>query len=273
MIWLVVKKQTFARMAWFCLILLVAWLMISRTQERTVSLPLPKGYLALVIDDFGNYGDGTEAMFKLGIPLTAAVIPFLPFSHSDADQAHRFGLEVIIHLSMEPISGKQNWLGPHSICFKSTDSEIQSYITQALEELHWAVGMNNHMGSRVTANRRIMTAVLSMAKLNQLFFVNSKTTDSAVASELARLLNVSYYERDLFLDEVKNPAHIQQQLKQLGKIALQRGYAIGIGHVGPEGGTITARAIARMRPYLEKQGLQFVTVSDLRTLLNAKTQP
>ena len=57
--------------------------------------------------------------------------------------------------------------------------------------------------------------------------------------------------------------YISSQLKKLGNIALQRGYAIGIGHVGPEGGTITAKAIAEMYPILEKEGICFIYASQI----------
>ena len=48
-------------------------------------------------------------MLSLPIPLTVAVMPFLPSTKEDA--AHKKGHEVIIHMPMEPIKGKKNGLG------------------------------------------------------------------------------------------------------------------------------------------------------------------
>ena len=39
--------------------------------------------------------------------------------------------------------------------------------------------------------------------------------------------------------------------------------AVAIGHVGPEGGVLTAQVLAEMAPELEKEGIRFVTVSEL----------
>ena len=67
--------------------------------------------VAIVIDDFGNNMKGTNQMLSLPIPLTVAVMPFLPSTKEDAIVAHKKGHEVIIHMPMEPIKGKKNGLG------------------------------------------------------------------------------------------------------------------------------------------------------------------
>ncbi len=67
--------------------------------------------VAIVIDDFGNNMKGTNQMLSLPIPLTVAVMPFLPSTKEDAIAAHKKGHEVIIHMPMEPIKGKKNGLG------------------------------------------------------------------------------------------------------------------------------------------------------------------
>ncbi len=63
--------------------------------------------VAIVIDDFGNNMKGTDKMLSLPIPLTVAVMPFLPSTKEDAIAAHKKGHEVIIHMPMEPIKGKK----------------------------------------------------------------------------------------------------------------------------------------------------------------------
>ena len=70
------------------------------------------GYIALIIDDFGNAGEGRDAMLQLGIPITVAIMPFMPYSFKEADAARNAGLDVILHIPMEPIKGKKEWLGP-----------------------------------------------------------------------------------------------------------------------------------------------------------------
>jgi len=222
------------------------------------------GYVALVIDDFGSHREGVEEIINLGIPLTVAVMPFQPYSRSDAKAAHNAGLEVILHIPMEPKYGKPDWLGPKGITCNLSDKEIKSRIRTGLKELKWAAGMNNHMGSKATQDRRVMKAVLQVAKEEKLYFLDSKTTPKSVVAEVSQSLGVDHFERDVFLDLIKSQAEIEAQLKRLAEIALKRGYAVGIGHVGPEGGSVTARAIRSMKPILQAKGVRFVYLSELR---------
>lgn len=257
------KKKRIIIGAGFLVLLAGAVLFMSHT--RPVGRELnPRGYLALVIDDFGNHGEGTEAMVNLGIPLTAAVMPFLPFSRTDADLAHQAGLEVIMHIPMEPIRGKPSWLGPGAITCSLTSQEIKTRLLEGLIQLKWAVGMNNHMGSRAMQDSKVVTAILEVARQENLFFLDSRTTTVKVAMETAEALNWPYLARDEFLDGCTTISHIKKQLRKLGELALHKGYAIGIGHVGVEGGTVTAQAIQEMYPEFIKQGVCLVYVSQIK---------
>lgn len=232
--------------------------------RKVVQETYPRGYLALVIDDFGNRAEGTEAMANLGIPLTAAVMPFLPFSRKDADLAHQAGLEVIMHIPMEPLHGKPSWLGPGAITCSLDDQEIKTRLMAGLTELKWAVGMNNHMGSRAMQDSRVVKAILEVARQENLYFLDSRTAPAKVVTETAGTMNYPYLARDEFLDGRKSLSHIKKQLQKLGAIALRKGYAIGIGHVGIEGGTVTAQAIREMYPEFLKQGVCLVYVSQIK---------
>ena len=227
-----------------------------------------KAYIVLVIDDFGNDGVGTQAMMALDIPVTVAVMPFMPYSAHEAQLAHDSGLEVILHVPMEPMHGKKEWLGPKGITTNLADQEIQERVKDALEEIKWAVGINNHMGSKATQDVRVMENILQVAKDKDLFFVDSVTTGKSVTKEVAERLNVEWFKRDIFLDNVKDKKSIEKQLEKLGEVALKQGYAIGIGHVGPEGGMVTVEAIKEVYPRLEKNGVRFVSISELMCILS-----
>ncbi|MCT4563416.1 MAG: divergent polysaccharide deacetylase family protein [Maledivibacter sp.] len=227
-----------------------------------------KGYIVLIIDDFGNHGDGTDEMMDLNIPITAAVMPFMPYSSSDAEAAYNANLEVIMHLAMEPNVGKKEWLGPRGITCDLSNEEVKSIVYDGLKEIKYATGINNHMGSKATQDKRIMKAILEVAKDKNLFFVDSKTSPKSVISETAEILEVPCLTRDVFLDGTKDTAHIRKQILKLGDIALKRGYAIGIGHVGVEGGKATAQAIKSAYPLLSEKGIGFITVKQLIAILN-----
>ena len=235
---------------------------------KSADIEKPKGYIAIIIDDFGNNGKGTNAMLNLGIPITAAIMPFLGSSLKDAETARDKGLEIMLHMPMEPISGKPSWLGPGVIKCAMTDQEIQLNINDALDQLKWAVGMNNHMGSKVCQDRRTMETILLTAKSRGIYFVDSKTAEKSVIEEVAKELDVPYFIRDVFLDSTKNQKEVEAQLMTLANIALKKGYAIGIGHVGPEGGEITAEAIKKMYPKISEKGVKFVFVSDIFDIID-----
>lgn len=221
------------------------------------------GYIALIIDDFGYNGEGTNEILQLGIPITAAVIPFLYSSEKDAEKVHGVGHEVILHVPLESENRRNDLLGPKGITCDLSNDEIKKRVKEGLKQLKWAVGMNNHMGSKATQDRRVMKNVLAVAKENHLFFIDSRTTIHTVVIEIAQQMNVPSLKRDLFIDHVRNPKDIEKQLIKLSDIALENGYAIGIGHVGPAGGKVTVDTIRKMVPILEKKGITFVYVSQL----------
>ncbi|HWJ78763.1 MAG TPA: divergent polysaccharide deacetylase family protein, partial [Niallia sp.] len=94
-----------------------------------------KNELAIVIDDFGNNMKGTEDMLNLPVPITVAIMPFLPTSKEDAIRAHEKGHEVIIHLPLEPKKGKKSWLGPGAITTNLSSKEIRKRVEDAIESI------------------------------------------------------------------------------------------------------------------------------------------
>jgi len=221
-----------------------------------------RSQLALVIDDFGNAMEGTEEMLRLPIPLTAAVMPFMPTTKADAIAAHRLGHDVIIHMPMEPNRGKRSWLGPGAITTDLSDDEIRKRVEDAVRDVPHAIGMNNHMGSKATADRRVMRIVLEVCKAHGLFFLDSRTTGDSVIPELGEQLGVPVIERNgVFLDEVYSHAHIAKQLMLLDKQLDELPASIAIGHVGPPGKK-TAAALHEAIPRLERKAA-FLRLSDM----------
>jgi polysaccharide deacetylase 2 family uncharacterized protein YibQ len=124
--------------------------------------------IAVVIDDFGNNMKGTEQMLQLPIKFTVAVMPFLPTTKQDAEAAYRKGHDVIVHLPMEPIRGLHSWLGPGAILTELPDDEIRKRVEAAIADVPHAIGMNNHMGSKATKDKRVMRVVLEAERPTEL---------------------------------------------------------------------------------------------------------
>ncbi|WP_230500601.1 divergent polysaccharide deacetylase family protein [Sutcliffiella rhizosphaerae] len=217
--------------------------------------------VAIVIDDLGNNMKGTEEILYLPVNLTVAVMPFLPSTKNDAELAHKLGHEVILHLPMEPLKGKSSWLGPGAITSTLTDEEIYKRVNEAIDSVPFAVGINNHMGSKITANKHIMRIILGVCKERNLYFLDSKTSHKSVVSETAAELGVPYLENELFFDEIMTTNHIVKQTNQLIKKTEVDDSIIAIGHVGIAGDK-TANVLKEYIPILQKRA-EIVTLSNL----------
>ena len=230
---------------------------------QTLSDQVEPKKIAIIIDDFGNNGEGTDDMLKIKEHLTVAVMPNSPYSINDAERAHKKGLEVIIHLPMEPIRGKKSWLPPDSITSDLSLEEVLKRTRAAFDQIPYAVGFNNHMGSKISTNRDMMYVILKEAKKRDFFVLDSRTVVGSVIDEVSQDIGINHYDRDMFIDS-KSEYEVYKQVLKLAEISEEKGYAIGIGHVGPAGGKITARGIEDALPELKKRNIELVYVSQIK---------
>jgi len=182
--------------------LLISTIVLSLSLTQTVmaeQYDFSKKDLAIVIDDLGNNIEGTKELLNLPIKLTVAIMPFMSTTKQDAELAHQNGHEVIVHLPMEPKHGKEIWLGPGAITTDLSDIEIRKRVLAAIEDVPHAVGMNNHMGSKVSVDERVMRIILEVCKERGLFYLDSKTSSESVAKELAQEIKVPFLEKAVFV--------------------------------------------------------------------------
>jgi len=185
---------------------------------------------AIIIDDLG-YQDGLSHQLKsLGIDITAAVIPESPFAEAESKRLRQYGLETIIHLPMAARNNQNNYNREQMIFPDSSPEEITAILKRARDRLPFAVGLNNHMGSNVTARRDLMEMFLSTLAQESLFFIDSRTTTESVAYDQAVAMGIPTMYRDVFLDDVVSYQNTRQQLKRLMLIARQKQRALAIGH-------------------------------------------
>ncbi len=227
-------------------------------------LATEKPKVAIVIDDVGtSYNKGVEEIFALQqYPLTLAIMPNMENTTEHSLRADRSGFEVLIHMPMEPENGNTSWLGPGAIKNRMSKEEINNNLNIAFGQIPNAVGMNNHMGSLITKNKEKMRLVMDFLHDKEMLFLDSRTNSASVCREAAQEAGVKYAKRDIFLDSRYDYASITKQIYKLAELARQNGYAIGIGHVGPQG-LNTAKALADTLPILEEQGIELVFVSEL----------
>ena len=162
-------------------------------------------------------------------------------------------------MPMEPKDYPQRRLEKNGLLMTDSDDEINKQVNEYLRVIPYAVGANNHMGSRFTENEPKMQDVLQILKGRGLFFIDSVTTPHSVGLKLAREMGVKTAARNVFLDNVQDVAAIRKQIQQLARLAVKRGSAIGICH--PHRATI--QALAEELPVLQKAGIKFVYASEL----------
>lgn len=219
---------------------------------------LRKRRVALIIDDVGSVRKPADAMLQVPARLTWAVLPFTPYAAEYAEAARERGFEVILHLPLEPLDLK-NDPGPGLIKRDWSDEQIVEQLEANLNQVPGAVGVNNHMGSAGTADERLMDLIMGQIKAKSLYFVDSLTTDRSVGEAVARRHQVRFKKRHVFIDNLPDINSKKKALRELIRIALAEGEAVGIGHVRDG----TAEAIIAMLPEFEKAGIELVTVSEL----------
>ncbi len=232
---------------------------------RPAALPVPvktfpkgRGKIAIVLDDWG-YGVGQLPYLKtIREPLTVSVLPNLPYSTRVAQEARRNGHEVILHMPMEPLSAHEP-REAHTLSTGMTKEEVSELLGKSLATVPRARGINNHQGSKATADPALMRMVLKEVKRRKLFFLDSFVTDHSVCGELSKELGLKFAKRLVFLDNDPDPEAIWRSLEQLARLASQRGEAVAIGHDRPH----TLRVLQEAAPALRRAGYRLVYASQL----------
>lgn len=217
---------------------------------------------AIIIDDFGGCTRGVSNFLEGNVPITVAIMPFTENSKEHAQWAHKNGFEVMIHLPMQPKHGKKSWLGPKPITVNLSPEEVKERVKEAIKDVPYAVGMNNHMGSLAVENEEIVRAIVEVAKEIHLFIIDSGTSPNSKFPEIAKELEVPLLKRDVFLDDISSSSHVHKQMIKLAKATEIKGKGIAIGHVGISGKVCSAGICQSMAEF-NKRNIKIVPVSDL----------
>jgi len=215
--------------------------------------------IVLVIDDFGYRNDAiSDGFLNLPIPITCAVLPGHKQSSPVAKKAVSAGKEVIIHMPMQSLVTS---LGEDEFKLKvgMTSQEIEWRLNEALKEIPEALGINNHQGSKATADGKVMAVVASVLKNKDKFFLDSRTSSKTVGESTMRSVGVLTARRHVFLDNDLSVEKISNQFDELVRISKKKGVAIGIGHV--KGNTL--KVLQKKIPLLIEQGFDFKFLSQV----------
>ncbi len=139
------------------------------------------------------------------------------------------------------------------------DAAIRAAVRADLASVPGAIGVNNHMGSKGTADWRVMRAILEVVRERGLFFLDSVTTPESVAGPVAAEVGVRMAARAVFLDNVDEETAVRSQVQHLIVLARARGTAIAIGHAQ----RLTPRVFASMLDEFDRQRVMLVPLSTL----------
>jgi polysaccharide deacetylase 2 family uncharacterized protein YibQ len=214
---------------------------------------------AIVIDDLGQDLEAARKLLTLPYPLTFSVLPHLRYSQATAEEVHRAGREVMLHLPMEAEPGAHPLPGEGTICTGMSNAEVHRVVQNDLASVPFAAGVNNHMGSLATRNWVLMTEVMKVLAEHQLYFIDSRTTPDTVALAVAQRQGLRACYRAVFLDDTETIPYTLGQLREFRRFVKERGVGVAIGH--PHATTV--EALARFLPELEQADIEVVQASEL----------
>ena len=214
--------------------------------------------LAIIIDDLGSDRAAADAVFALGYPLTISVLPNHEHSVDIANEAHRRGFQVMLHLPMQSVANET----PEARELRPgmPASEVAAMVDQFLQNVPDAAGINNHQGSQATADAALMDELMPVLRDRHLFYVDSRTTAATVAYDTAQDFGVRSAFRNVpFLDDVAEVAAVRKQLELALRGAREKDDAVAIGHPHPA----TLQALREVLPHAQERGVRLVLASEL----------
>lgn len=219
--------------------------------------PKDRPRVVIIIDDMGMDRKHTSEVMDLPGPLTLAFLPYAGDLKKQSAYARSKGHELMVHVPMEPMKESAD-VGPSALKTDLPEDEFSRVLQADLGAFDGYVGINNHMGSKLTQDRAAMGRVMQELKKRGLLFVDSRTINTSVAEDEAKKAGIPYAARDVFIDHEETYEAASDALEQVEQKALKNGLAIAIGH--PKARTI--QALQEWLPTLQAKGIALVPISE-----------
>jgi len=239
-------------------------------EEEAPAVPVPlapierepgsTGKIAIIIDDWGQTTANCKYLGEIPEALAVSILPGLRHTKDVANCAKLNHKLAMLHLPLESVFNYDFYYPPNYIIKTGMKPALVSKIVdEDLAQLPSIEGVNNHMGSKATADKALMRIILRKLKKKGLFFVDSMTSRYSVSADLAQEMGLAFAKRDVFLDNINTREAINKQFLSLAQKSRRRGYAVAIGHDR----RLTMQVIKDEIPWLEKQGFEIVSIKDL----------
>lgn len=219
--------------------------------------------VAIIIDDIGYRKSDLQALYLPG-NISYAILPQTPYGRPLALQAKAKSNDVILHIPMEAQNGKK--LGPGALTSQMNEAGIRQQLSKAFAEVPFALGINNHMGSKLTELYKPMAWTMQFLKERNLIFVDSMTSSASQAEKVAKSFGVPSMHRHIFLDNKLEHSYISAQFAKLISAAKQYETVVAIAHPHPE----TVSSLLKLLPQLAENNIELVAISTLLATQNAE---
>ena len=173
----------------------------------------------------------------------------------------------MVHLPMQANSSQQ--LGHGGLTAGMNKQDFILTVNTSIDAVPYARGINNHMGSLLTQHGSHMGMLMQTLanRDDYLYFIDSKTSASTIAGDIADQYHIPNLVRDIFLDTKSNDKEfVRSQVKQLVKIAKHQGYALAIGHPYDSTMSVLEQELSKLR----EENIKLVTVSELIKIAKTK---
>ncbi|NIM57781.1 MAG: hypothetical protein GTO16_02410 [Candidatus Aminicenantes bacterium] len=236
-------------------------LFASHKEKIRAELPPRKARnkVAIIIDDMGYSLKAINDICSLNKPLTISILPYTPLAKEIARIAHQNNLEVMLHLPLESINNQGGNHIEGIILSQMGEEEILKTVEHNLDQIPYVTGVNNHMGSKITADKNLISLVLGPLKERNLFFIDSRTTSRSEAYNVAQTLGIPSAYRQVFLDGENRKGYIKGKMIELFRLAQRNGKAVGICHPTER----TLRVLRENFHLLDKYNIEPVFASQL----------
>ncbi len=199
---------------------------VIKPPKREVKRNSNKPKLAIIIDDV-SVRSHVKAIKNLDLPLTMSFLPPSKFRPNSAKLASKEKI-YMVHLPMEA----KNYNAEEDLTLRVSDSDAKisktvRYIKRVFPRVAY---LNNHTGSKFTADERAMNRLIYALKKENINFVDSRTTADTKAPKVMKNFGLKYVARDVFLDHYSDKRSIKEAIKKAIKVAKLHGTAIAIGH-------------------------------------------
>ena len=207
----------------------------SEQPPATPPLPTPKAgkskpMAAIVIDDLGYQMKPARKLMSLGLPLTFSILPYGPHSKKIAREAKAKGLEVFLHLPMEPRSYPRIDPGPGALLVNMPQDKLRQLVRDNLAQVPGVTGVNNHMGLAFHRKRRKAETVFEERWQSGPVFPGQLHLAQVEGGKAAGEVGLPLVRRDVFLDHEVSEKAFPCRWNRMLFLAKRKKTVVAIGH-------------------------------------------